>query len=79
MIHMMEVKFVSCETQKRQLQMKLPFYYIFLLIFQYFNGIVDIHSYDDRILTTAIRKAIYYERVRKDHRKEQKRKQNETG
>ena len=49
----MEVKFVSCETQKRQLQMKLPFYYIFLLIFQYFNGIVDIHSYDDRILITA--------------------------
>lgn len=52
---------------------------IFLLIFQYFNGIVDIHSYDDRILIKAIRKAIYYERVRKDHRKEQKRKQNETG
>lgn len=52
---------------------------IFLLIFQYFNGIVDIHSYDDRILITAIRKAIYYERVRKDHRKEQKRKQNEAG
>ena len=26
---------------------------IFLLIFQYFNGIVDIHSYDDRILITA--------------------------
>ena len=51
---------------------------IFLLIFQYFNGIVDIHSYDDRILITAIRKAIYYERVRKDHREEQKSKQNET-
>lgn len=52
---------------------------IFLLIFHFFNGIMDIHSHDDRILITAIRKAIYYERVRKDHREEQKRKQNETG
>ena len=47
---------------------------IFILIFQYFNGIVDIHSYDDKILITAIRKAIHYERFRKDHRKEQKSK-----
>ena len=47
---------------------------IFLLIFRYFNGIVDINSYDDRILITALRKAIHYERFRKDHRKEQKSK-----
>ena len=53
---------------------------IFLLIFQYFNGIVDIHSYDDRILITASERLFIMKELGKiiaKNRKANKMKQGE--